>query len=152
MDPLVLQHLRCAVCADYFANPHSFAGCGHTFCFACASEWLRRSPSCPTCRRAAPRFSPTLAPNRECANLVELVALPHLDEEELAAHRERQSANRAPEEPDPTAEARTGEPECEPREDDALSRAVGEFIRALESAPPMLGSRVTALTLWGERS
>jgi hypothetical protein len=30
------------------------AGCGHTFCQACVSDWTARQPTCPTCRTRTP--------------------------------------------------------------------------------------------------
>ena len=44
--------LSCPVCHDWFEDPIAL-GCGHALCRACAVNWLKTTPSCPTCRAAA---------------------------------------------------------------------------------------------------
>ena len=44
--------LSCPVCHDWFEDPIA-PGCGHALCRACAVNWLKTTPSCPTCRAAA---------------------------------------------------------------------------------------------------
>jgi len=44
-------------------------GCGHTFCSACLSQWLRAKESCPLCNAAVRRL-PKLAVNRVLADLI----------------------------------------------------------------------------------
>ena len=46
------QALSCPVCHDWFEDPIAL-GCGHALCRACAVNWLKTTPSCPTCRAAA---------------------------------------------------------------------------------------------------
>ena len=44
----------CAVCLRGLAPGRArHLPCGHCFHAACIGEWLRRSPTCPVCRRAS---------------------------------------------------------------------------------------------------
>ena len=40
----------CYICLENINNPLFFI-CGHSFCKICINEWLKRSNTCPTCRR-----------------------------------------------------------------------------------------------------
>nr|XP_025034860.1 zinc finger protein RFP-like [Pelodiscus sinensis] len=67
------KEVTCPVCLEYFTDP-VITACGHNFCRACLS-WCREGPSpanrCPQCR--APVQQGPLGPNRQLANVVELV-------------------------------------------------------------------------------
>lgn len=41
----------CAICVDELTNAARIAGCSHSFCHGCISEWARtrKNPSCPLC-------------------------------------------------------------------------------------------------------
>nr|XP_008165344.1 E3 ubiquitin-protein ligase TRIM7-like [Chrysemys picta bellii] len=63
----------CSICLEYFKAPVSIH-CGHNFCRACINQcWGQSEPnfSCPQCRATAQRRN--FRPNRELANMVELV-------------------------------------------------------------------------------
>ncbi|CAM5097819.1 unnamed protein product [Natator depressus] len=63
----------CSICLEYFKAPVSIH-CGHNFCRACISQcWGESEPnfSCPQCRETAQQRN--FRPNRELANMVELV-------------------------------------------------------------------------------
>ncbi|XP_024075589.2 E3 ubiquitin-protein ligase TRIM7-like [Terrapene carolina triunguis] len=63
----------CSICLEYFKAPVSIH-CGHNFCRACIDQcWGESEPnfSCPQCRATAQRRN--FRPNRELANMVELV-------------------------------------------------------------------------------
>ena len=44
--------VQCGVCLNTMAAAHAFP-CSHAICGLCAVEWMRRRPSCPTCRAPA---------------------------------------------------------------------------------------------------
>ncbi|XP_050777191.1 E3 ubiquitin-protein ligase TRIM7-like isoform X2 [Gopherus flavomarginatus] len=63
----------CSICLEYFKAPVSIH-CGHNFCRACINQcWGESEPnfSCPQCRETAQQRN--FRPNRELANMVELV-------------------------------------------------------------------------------
>uniref|UniRef100_K7FKK1 RING-type domain-containing protein n=1 Tax=Pelodiscus sinensis TaxID=13735 RepID=K7FKK1_PELSI len=65
--------VTCPVCLEYFTDPVVTA-CGHNFCRACLSQcWEGPGPTnhCPQCRD--PVQQGPLPPNRQLANVVELV-------------------------------------------------------------------------------
>ena len=41
----------CGICRDAITDATQIKGCGHTFCFACISQWCNVSNSCPLCQR-----------------------------------------------------------------------------------------------------
>ena len=45
----ISEHLYCPICQDVFNYPYALQ-CGHVFCHACISEWLRHQRNCPECR------------------------------------------------------------------------------------------------------
>lgn len=53
------NELKCSLCMQPFRAPVS-AGCGHTFCQECISQWVMHSATCPTCRNRtqAKEFQP----------------------------------------------------------------------------------------------
>ncbi|XP_075769057.1 zinc finger protein RFP-like [Pelodiscus sinensis] len=65
--------VTCPVCLEYFTDP-MITPCGHNFCHTCLS-WCWEGPGptnpCPQCR--APVQQGPLLPNRQLANMVELV-------------------------------------------------------------------------------
>jgi hypothetical protein len=44
------QEFACCVCNEIFVIP-TVVDCGHTFCDFCISEWARKKPACPICRK-----------------------------------------------------------------------------------------------------
>ncbi|XP_075771927.1 uncharacterized protein LOC102447986 [Pelodiscus sinensis] len=67
------EEATCPLCLEYFTDPVVTA-CGHNFCCACLSRcWEGPNPaaSCPQCRD--PVQQGPLRPNRQLANVVELV-------------------------------------------------------------------------------
>ncbi|XP_048338914.1 E3 ubiquitin-protein ligase TRIM41-like, partial [Sphaerodactylus townsendi] len=69
------EEASCSVCLDFFRDPVTIAGCGHTFCRACLTHsWGAlegAEASCPLCR--GPAQEGTLRPNHQLANFVELI-------------------------------------------------------------------------------
>ncbi|XP_063446987.1 E3 ubiquitin-protein ligase LNX-like [Mytilus trossulus] len=47
----VSSHLFCSICQDVFNQPYR-APCGHSFCKACITAWLRNSKTCPEDRKS----------------------------------------------------------------------------------------------------
>ena len=45
----ISEVLHCCICDEVFNNPMRL-DCGHTFCYYCIEEWLKRSNKCPCCR------------------------------------------------------------------------------------------------------
>jgi len=45
----ISEILHCCICDEVFNNPMRL-DCGHTFCFICLENWLKRSDQCPNCR------------------------------------------------------------------------------------------------------
>lgn len=43
------DNLQCPICCKVLRDPRS-CNEGHTFCHSCISQWLRTTPSCPTCK------------------------------------------------------------------------------------------------------
>ncbi|XP_075768546.1 zinc finger protein RFP-like [Pelodiscus sinensis] len=67
------EEATCPLCLEYFTDPVVTA-CGHNFCRACISQcWEGPGPatSCPQCRDQVQQGP--LRPNRQLANMVELV-------------------------------------------------------------------------------
>ncbi|KAL0236384.1 hypothetical protein GEMRC1_002966 [Eukaryota sp. GEM-RC1] len=44
------NHLLCEVCTEMMKDPCTLP-CGHSFCRSCILTWLKKTPSCPNCRR-----------------------------------------------------------------------------------------------------
>lgn len=69
------SEVKCAICMEFMANPHSLDGCGHVFCRACLLRSIATKKQCPTCRKRLPPFRRVLvSPNhliREMVNRVE---------------------------------------------------------------------------------
>ncbi|KAJ1134968.1 hypothetical protein NDU88_001414 [Pleurodeles waltl] len=67
------EEATCSVCLDYFTDPVSVE-CGHAFCLSCVTrywEGLQNGFPCPQCRKMSQ--NKTLRPNRQLANMVEIV-------------------------------------------------------------------------------
>nr|XP_016847312.1 PREDICTED: zinc finger protein RFP isoform X1 [Anolis carolinensis] len=67
------EEATCPLCLDFFKDP-VIIDCGHNFCRSClAKYWGEPGPeaSCPQCREKIPQR--TLRPNRQLANMAELV-------------------------------------------------------------------------------
>ncbi|XP_077187429.1 uncharacterized protein LOC143834486 [Paroedura picta] len=67
------EEVTCSVCLEFFKEP-VILDCGHNFCQACLTQFWAQSDtdaSCPQCRDVFPQKN--LRPNRQLANLVELV-------------------------------------------------------------------------------
>ncbi|MCQ2817885.1 MAG: hypothetical protein MJ252_11530 [archaeon] len=45
----ISYNLQCSICSDVFNNPIRL-DCGHTYCYACIEDWMKRSTICPSCR------------------------------------------------------------------------------------------------------
>nr|XP_034961088.1 E3 ubiquitin-protein ligase TRIM39-like [Zootoca vivipara] len=64
----------CSICLDYFKDPVTSPECGHNFCRSCLIQYWGESEaeaSCPQCRQRVQ--SRSLIPNRQLANMVELI-------------------------------------------------------------------------------
>ncbi|XP_078497596.1 E3 ubiquitin-protein ligase TRIM39-like [Lissotriton helveticus] len=67
------EEATCSICLEYFTDPVSVE-CGHTFCLSCITrcrEGLQTDFPCPQCREISQ--NKTLRPNRQLANMVEIV-------------------------------------------------------------------------------
>lgn len=67
------ESLTCIICQDLLYDCVSLQPCMHTFCAACYSGWMERSPQCPTCRCPVQR----ICKNHILNNLVEAYLLQH---------------------------------------------------------------------------
>lgn len=67
------ESLTCIICQDLLYDCVSLQPCMHTFCAACYSGWMERSPQCPTCRCPVER----IRKNHILNNLVEAYLLHH---------------------------------------------------------------------------
>ncbi|XP_032998248.1 zinc finger protein RFP-like [Lacerta agilis] len=68
------DEVTCSICLGYFKDPVTIPECGHNFCQSCLIQCFGESEaeaSCPQCRERVQRRS--LIPNRQLANLVELI-------------------------------------------------------------------------------
>ena len=45
----ISEILSCCICDEVFNNPMRL-DCGHTFCYICLENWLKRNEQCPNCR------------------------------------------------------------------------------------------------------
>ena len=45
----ISEVLHCCICDEVFNNPMRL-DCGHTFCFVCLENWLKKNDQCPNCR------------------------------------------------------------------------------------------------------
>lgn len=45
----ISMNLQCSICNEIFNNPMRL-DCGHTYCYDCLSDWLKKSGQCPNCR------------------------------------------------------------------------------------------------------
>ena len=52
----VPKNMVCSICSDELKQPF-IADCGHMACIKCWTGWLKRSETCPTCRKPATRDS-----------------------------------------------------------------------------------------------
>ncbi|XP_061475299.1 zinc finger protein RFP-like [Rhineura floridana] len=79
------EEATCSICLDYFKNPMTI-DCGHNFCQACLNQCWGESntdPSCPQCRETIQQR--IFRPNRQLANLVQLVKTLQEGKEEAAS-------------------------------------------------------------------
>jgi hypothetical protein len=60
----------CSICIEYFQESVTLE-CSHTFCSLCVSNWLKKSLSCPQCRRAVGKVP---IRNRALDDLIEFLA------------------------------------------------------------------------------
>ncbi|XP_070618806.1 E3 ubiquitin-protein ligase CHFR isoform X3 [Erythrolamprus reginae] len=67
--------LTCIICQELLHDCVSLQPCMHTFCAACYSGWMERSPLCPTCRCPVER----ICKNHILNNLVEAYLIQHPD-------------------------------------------------------------------------
>ncbi|XP_054831887.1 zinc finger protein RFP-like isoform X1 [Eublepharis macularius] len=80
------EELTCSVCLDYFTDPVTIAECGHNFCQACLTlSWGESGAEafCPQCRGIVQQRNPK--PNRQLANVVEIVKKLRLQERRVEA-------------------------------------------------------------------
>ncbi|RPA83697.1 hypothetical protein BJ508DRAFT_413358 [Ascobolus immersus RN42] len=47
---ILKSHLECPICGSIVHEPVSLLPCIHSFCGACISPWIRKTPTCPSCR------------------------------------------------------------------------------------------------------
>lgn len=68
----LLSQYECPVCMEFLSAAHVLQ-CGHSFCFACISDFSKRKPQCPICQT---NFDPQCSyPNRIAAeNLKKLLS------------------------------------------------------------------------------
>ncbi|XP_042310476.1 zinc finger protein RFP-like [Sceloporus undulatus] len=87
-DPLE-EETTCSICLDYFKDPVTIE-CGHNFCQACLTQWWRESgtaETCPQCREKI--LQRNLRPNRQLANLIEIMKKARLQGAKGAEGKER---------------------------------------------------------------
>ncbi|XP_042306694.1 E3 ubiquitin-protein ligase TRIM39-like isoform X2 [Sceloporus undulatus] len=88
-DPLEEEAI-CSICLEYFKDPVTIE-CGHNFCHACLTQWWRElgtvETSCPQCREKV--LQRNLRPNRQLANLVEIMRNVRLQRTMRAEGKER---------------------------------------------------------------
>ncbi len=59
-----LAEFTCGICLSSFTDDGvvpTTTPCGHSYCVACITDWLRRNPAdprCPACRASIPRAPP----------------------------------------------------------------------------------------------
>uniref|UniRef100_A0A8D0BR40 Uncharacterized protein n=1 Tax=Salvator merianae TaxID=96440 RepID=A0A8D0BR40_SALMN len=76
------EEATCFLCQEYFKDPVT-VDCGHNFCQVCITQYLEKTeaePSCPQCRETISQVN--FSPNRQLANLVELVKKLQLETQE----------------------------------------------------------------------
>lgn len=72
----IRESLTCGICSDILHDCVSIQPCLHSFCGGCASEWIRRSAVCPTCRCKVE----ALAVNHRLNDVVDTYLKHHPDE------------------------------------------------------------------------
>eukprot|EP00929_Paragymnodinium_shiwhaense_P119818 TRINITY_DN91720_c0_g1_i1.p1 TRINITY_DN91720_c0_g1~~TRINITY_DN91720_c0_g1_i1.p1 ORF type:complete len:251 (+),score=16.65 TRINITY_DN91720_c0_g1_i1:58-810(+) len=60
MDKALPREAMCAVCHGVLEKCVALVPCGHTFCSDCVNQWLKRTPSCPSCRTPVPTKHPSV--------------------------------------------------------------------------------------------
>ncbi|KAL0039404.1 hypothetical protein WJX79_006929 [Trebouxia sp. C0005] len=69
------QEITCSLCGSLYQRPHSFAGCGHSFCYTCVMGKLTKQHegqgACPTCNE--PVSVKELYFNHKCQSIVKAV-------------------------------------------------------------------------------
>lgn len=141
----------CCICQDLLVKTMSLK-CGHVACEMCLLDWLKRSQSCPSCRKAHDGSDPI--PNRILDNTIDLIAKDMLSDEDMAERKERleeweewdkkrkADAAAAPAASSaafaPAAAARPGFAPAFPGAS-AFGTAVGSAVRGLFSSRPLFG-------------
>lgn len=67
--------LVCIICQEIMHDCISLQPCMHTFCAGCYSDWMKRSPECPSCRMTVDRINK----NHIVNNLIEAYLKEHPD-------------------------------------------------------------------------
>lgn len=67
--------LVCIICQEIMHDCISLQPCMHTFCAGCYSDWMKRSPECPSCRMTVDRINR----NHIVNNLIEAYLKEHPD-------------------------------------------------------------------------
>ncbi|KAL0044727.1 hypothetical protein WJX82_006986 [Trebouxia sp. C0006] len=69
------KEITCSLCGSLYKRPHSFAGCGHSFCYTCVTDKLSKQHegqrTCPTCKEAV--SVKELYFNHKCQSIVKAV-------------------------------------------------------------------------------
>ncbi|KAL0033003.1 hypothetical protein WJX77_010243 [Trebouxia sp. C0004] len=69
------KEITCSLCGSLYHRPHSFAGCGHSFCYTCVmgklSEQREGQCACPSCKE--PVSVTELYFNHKCQSIVKAV-------------------------------------------------------------------------------
>uniref|UniRef100_A0A8D0BHM9 RING-type E3 ubiquitin transferase n=1 Tax=Salvator merianae TaxID=96440 RepID=A0A8D0BHM9_SALMN len=74
------EEATCSLCLEYFKDPVT-VDCGHNFCQVCITQCLEKAKtSCPQCRDTISQRN--FRPNRQLANLVELIKKLQLETQE----------------------------------------------------------------------
>ncbi|XP_056004862.1 E3 ubiquitin-protein ligase CHFR-like isoform X2 [Ostrea edulis] len=67
------EALVCIICQEIMHDCVSLQPCMHTFCAGCYSDWMKRSPECPSCRMGVDRINK----NHIVNNLIEAYLKEH---------------------------------------------------------------------------
>ncbi|XP_042310698.1 zinc finger protein RFP-like [Sceloporus undulatus] len=93
------EETACPLCLDFFTDP-VITDCGHNFCQACLTQcWgaSQEEGSCPQCRETIQQSN--FRPNRQLANVAELVKKLQEEKEREGAREEKRGACKIHQEP-----------------------------------------------------